>query len=659
MISTGLSDKKVNIFSAVFKNTFKRNLPGYIILNIVSAMYAFVASLTVMDFNFRGTKFDHEYFYEMTYEYTVFLTLGISLITAVAGFVIAIKQFHEIFKRQSSDFYFSLPVNRGTYVNSSMLYGAICIFSAFFTAVVFSIVFTKTPLVFAIEYFGMNLPFLLQTSVNAFCSVMVCYALFMLCVAASGSIWQVFLFSAAAIISSFAGSVGIAAYLDKIYGLSVNSVYISSVTPVGNIIASAASEGALKYVFILISAAEFAIVFTLCHKVFRCRGAETAENIPGGKFVPVLMIVFWQIAAFSLGTAFDLNIVLCVLIGIVCAFAATLVYTALIYKRALNKQMAISFIGVSAAGAVFAAAVAFIPQSVGYTEYIPEPNEIEYVCTYGFDDYRYDDYNSRIEDYINNFTALMDSLINEDYENQNTLYRLESEESVSKLISLHQRMFDDDVINPVEEDEDEEYYGNYVVINIEYHLKNGKKVNRKYLAGSKATGKNIAELLQTEEALEYQKPFNTDRSKIMFIGVSNWNTDTAYYENEDFTVPSYYSGFYAAPESYDELFDAIKKDKMAEPAEVFLYNSELSGYYGYENPMENAFDLTFYSVNEYATDEDIAFFESHSPQEILAYGYSVVERESRGFPYDEIIVSFDTAYDKNTVEYLKSIGVDF
>lgn len=660
MTSTGLSDKRVNTFSAIFKDTFKRNLPGYIILNIISALYVFAVSLITMEFNLRGVKIDYDFFYDITYGYTVCFVLGIALITAAVGFVLAIRQFREIFSRQSSDFYFSMPVKRSTYINANMLYGALCIFSAFFTALVFGIIFTKTPLIFAIEHYGIKLPFLFQSALNAFCSVMVCYALFMLCVAASGKIWHVLLFSAAAVISSFVAAVGAAAYLNRIYGFSANTVYVSAVSPVGNIAASVASKGYLKYAFLLISIAEFAVVFALCHKVFKNRGAETAENIPIGKFVPVLTIVFWQAAAFAMGTVFDIHIVLCALIGIAFSFISTVLFSALIYKKIFNKQTLISFISVSALGLVFSAAVAFVPQAAGYTEYIPEQNEIKYVSVEGFDNYWYNNYKGGLEDYIYEFTDLFDALESEDDSYYSTVYSLKTEESVSKLIDLHKKMFEKDVMNRELEERYDDYFSDeYEIINIEYHLKNGRNVKRRYVVISKAVSNEVAALLQTDEALDYQEPFNMDKSNILFAEFSKYDDSTEYfYEDYDVTSPDYYNGTYLMPDDYSELFSAMRKDRMAEPTDVFIYNSNLPVSYSYDYSADSHFDIYLYSANEYTTDEDREFFASHSPQEILAYGYRISEKENREFPYDEVIVSLDFKYDKNTVKYLKSIGID-
>lgn len=658
MTSINLSDKKVNTFSAIFKDVFKRNLPGYIILNIIAALYIFSVSLIITDFHFRGIKLDYNYFYDITYDYTMCLSAGMAILTAAAGFVLAIKQFREIFSRQSSDFYFSMPVKRSTYINANMFYGAVCIFSAFFTAVVFSAVLTKTPLVFAIEYYGMNLPFLIQTAVNTFCAVMVCYALFVLCVVASGKIWQVFLFSTAAIISSFAGAAGIAAYLNKIYGFTVNSVYVSAVSPIGNVAASAVSNSALKFIFMFVSAAEFSIIFFCCQKVFAKRKAEAAENIPIGKFVPVLMIVFWQFAAFAMGTAFDVDIVLCIFIGVVFTFVSTVIFTALIYKKMLVKHTAFSFISVSVLGAVFSAAVVFVPQFVGYTEYVPDQNDIEYVSVNGFDDYHYSSANG-IEKYADDFSDLFNNLSGEDYNYGGIDYRLEEEASVSKLVSLHKKMLDEDVMNSQVDNEDDYYLSVRQAVNIEYHLKNGKTVKRNYYVDYRSVSNEVAALLQTDEALDYQEPFNIDKSDIMFVDFLNYDDPETYiYEDDDVTSPDYYDGAYMTLDDYGELFSALKQDRMSEPVNVFIFNSSLPVDYDYSYSAEHSFDIYIYSMNEYTTEADREYFVSHSPQEILAYGYRVSEKEYRDFPYDETVVTIDLRYDKNTFEYLKSIGVD-
>ena len=120
---TSTASKPKNYTSLAFKRAFKGTLVNTVLAlgaSIVSVIIAF--SSTAADIALSGANYNHdsEYF---TIEIMPPVVLVLALITGFFSLTTVPRMFRQIYKKQSCDSYFSVPIKREEYFVANYFYG--------------------------------------------------------------------------------------------------------------------------------------------------------------------------------------------------------------------------------------------------------------------------------------------------------------------------------------------------------------------------------------------------------------------------------------------------------------------------------------------------------------------------------------------------------
>ena len=635
--------------AAMLKNVFRRNIAIYIVVQAISALYAyFLASGNLRAIASLGWR--HEITPAISGNMATFLmNWGI-----LWSFIIAVLLFREIYSKRAGAFYFAVPVKRETYFNTNMLFGMITFLSSYVLIAFITITAIRSNAFCPAELIAFETGnFLLKLTVALTC-VFASFAIFMLCAVISGKVWHYFVLSFISTAAALSGIMNFANYLSSIWGFWVDPSKAWIVSPAGTALFGFREEGELK--LIIASIIQFAVFYAIGFVAFKKRKAEVAEVSLAGKVLPAIMMVGCLLSVcLMILSITGYPVIINVVIAVVACAIVTVILTAIFYRKALTKTTAKYLAAAVGIMLVVVCAVEFFP-SARYEKYVPSADEVESVI-----------YDENVEFENKSLGgALIDYLLYASYESYYdrglVTYTFTGDEAKAKVEELHKKIVDDDTLRS-EYANESYYYGGYSV-RITYNLKNGKSVTRSYCVGTRDIYGEYIDLMQTEEAILQTPPLDCEKNDILFIGIRDYRAlneekyedyeDT--YDYDDVYIEDYWE-VYKSLDEYDTLFGLILNDKKAEPKEVFSDLMTTSAYYVYyyENSVDyNDVVLTVFICAEDVTPELRERMASMTPEDII--------RENNDYRtgYNQLYVAYDIYLnadaDANTIAYLQSVG---
>ncbi|MCM1115712.1 MAG: hypothetical protein NC397_09470 [Clostridium sp.] len=663
MTSTTLKPKS-NLGTA-FSKVFKQSLLNTLLALGASVFVAVLAIITTIDgYSSNGGTLENKI--DLTTEASVVICI-ISIIAGFFSLSIAPKMFKEIYKKQSCDFYFATPIKREEYFLANYLFGLLCNAVCFVVPgalynTIMNLASNKN-YIFTIDYakyFSVVIPI--------FLAVIAIYSAFVMCAVISGRRIHYLLLSMICLFCTTTVTGGIIARINSIWGAFVDSLTLSGISPVENALMCAFSYGDKDYALLwIISVIEIAGMFAAGFIAFKRRKAEVAEVALSGKVIPYILLAVLCAAAYMYST-FS-NGFMAILVGIILAVLMTMAFSGIFYKKVFTKQTGITAICVCVVCTVFTALVYF-PMHNSYVKYAPEASEVKSVeisNTFYNGEFR------GVISLLNNFGF--------GYDLQDTV-KIESEQGIANAIALHQKTFDDTVMDKSKQRNnmsvfdyifDESYIDeNTFDYCITYHLENGRTVTRSYSVLSSCVKDEFINFAQSEEVLSQLEPFNIDSSMIAAVDGYRYDYEDVSTDDEE----EYYEKDYPSPLKfenfdYDKFKECYMKDMLSYSKSQFSENTGVLSYFvssydDYENAdifsdyYDDSFDasleLRIYYILDTATEEEINEIKKLSDQEVIR------KYEERFYndtiaPIEITYVSIDSS-DKETIKYLRSCGVD-
>ena len=678
----------------MFKNVFKKCIAFFLVLQVISALYAFF----IPRLNLRSIADMAEYM-EAGYQedLTSSLVWGMGFFLFAVGslwmFILAVGLFNEIYSKRASAFYFAMPVKRGTYFNVNMLYGIITVFTAYVIIAAVSIISVKTNTFCPPELYTFEPEQILRVLTVALLSVIVSYAVFMLFAVLSGRQWHYIALSLVVGNVVYGIFVNLMNYINNsVWGIRIPYDHSWILSPQAAFLASIEEKNILKFVIAL--AIWFVLCYLIGYTVFKKRKAEVAEASLAGKIVPAVVFVLYLFSV-SFACLSMVNSSLYVKFGVAVGVTTVIsvIVTAIFHKKAFTKKSVKCLIGTLAAVIIIALAVEFLP-NIKYKNYVPAANEVESVVL---------DENVSMIEGNSFFSALMNTVFfgfegNYYYGSEYPTYNFTSDESKARIEELHKKLTEQSTIDNYES-ADYYYHGRYSVL-LTYTLKNGKTVERYYDVCSKDIYDEYIALMQTEEAVRQTQSQMFGAEDVQFIRVVDYRFDTDKSDAEDEEQYFDYSEGdyedipleYTELDEYSTLLDLIAKDKLNEPRDMFYALMQGASFYvfDYDNhyrdrdedsldfsfsglingeyddswdeteddyyPDYNDISIIFYTYNESVTEEMRQKFAAMTPAEIIDY-----ENEhmwiDEAFLIDETYIYLNSETDTNTIAYLKGLGI--
>lgn len=664
---TSTASKYKNYTSFVFRKTFKSNL--------VSMLLALGATIVVTIITITSTVLQDSYDYGITKtligDVDVTGEAGIICVffTIISGFFSlfsAPRIFKQIYKKQSCDSYFAVPIKREEYFVANYLYGVLVNVLCY---VVPLALYCLAVSVASNKYVNYVVDYktLVPIVISLLLAVIAIYSAFVMCAVISGKRIQYLILSLICLVCTSTALGGIAVKINSIWGFSADLLLLNAVSPVDNAISSFMSQEKL-YIPLIVSALEIVGMFIAGYIAFKGRKAETAEMSLSGKIIPYIILAVLSSSAFFF-SATESGVV-AIIIGIVLAVLITMAFTAVFYKKVFTKQTAVTLACVCGVCTVLSVGVT-LPIFNGYVKYVPDVDSVESVelSTLTF-----------TEGYTGMAGLLNDSvsyLIDEDS------VVLQERENIEKVIELHNRSIDDLVIKTSRKNSSSilrlmlflgnDYFDNYemdISYKLTYKLNDGRVVERRYAVPNTLIKQQFINVLQTEEVLSQLPPFCIDNDRLLAVDFMSYENE---YMEETYDIDDYdlrsesdyedYSDIYEYSTVELEGFDvekfneALMKDYLAMKQDTFIqainqfqiYCFGSDSYY-YDDAI---CELSVYYATPKMSDEDIAKYKKMSKYQIM----SAVDEDW----YDEIeaehiwlTVSKNSSI--NTIKYLNSCG---
>ena len=643
---TSTASKHKNYTSLAFKKTFNGSLVNMILGLCASVVVVLIAiSSTLLQNIYDGTSKRWIGEYDMTD--TAFAVAIV--LTALSGFFslfIAPKMFRQIYKKQSCDSYFSTPIKREEYFVANYLYGVMVNVMCYVIPMALFIFATMLASNKYINYI-IDYKALIPITFAMMLAVIAIYSAFVMCAVISGKRLHYLILSLICLLCTSTTLGGISIKLNSIWGFSVDLTMLSAISPVENAVASALNSNVVP--LIIISVIEIIGMFFAGYIAFKNRKAETAEMSLSGKILPcVLLVVFSSSAFFFSATgsgAFD------IIVGIVLCVLATMIFSAIFYKKAFTKQTLITLASVVGVCTVLSVVVT-LPIFNGYVKYIPQEDKIESVTV-----------SSLAES--ENYTGIVGMIISDvsSFAQEDEIV-VKQKENIKKVMALHEKSIDDAVIKATRKNNSSwlrlmlflgddliDDYTTNVSYKITYKLTNGKTVERIYTVPNTTVRTEYFNILQTEEALSQMPPFtvNNDTYLQSEIGVYLLDEENEYY-------PKYPNLKNFDVEKFNE---ALMKDYLSMTQSNFMNTIDCmqSIYFDRESTFpytECVCELKLYYATEKATPDEIAKYKKMSASQLD----NLVTDDWEG--KTNAAYTWIQIYDieKNTIEYLNSCGAD-
>lgn len=650
MTSTTLSFK--SNFSGAFMKTFKQRLVDMIILLAAAVIIPIGAVIITLNNNLLRTGYSS---YGKS-DITSGTTTIIILMAFVCGFYslsIAPKMFKEIYKKQSCDLYFSLPIKREVYFCANYLYGLLNNIVAFVIAPIIYIsvmpLLSTSKLQFVFDWHS-----LVPEMIAILLAVLVCYSMFVMCAVTAGKRFHYLVLSIILMLCTSGAISGIIVNLNSIWGLWVKSYIPMSIYPVQNAMNSLFTENILW--LSLISVIEIIASFFAGLVVFKKRSAEVAEVTLTGKVIPYVILSVLLTGAYFYFSGIGIAI-LSVACGIFATVLLTMAFTGIFYKKVFTKKTGITAIAVCVVCSLFIVAV-YVPDYNAYVKSVPDADDVESVTISGFEGKNV--YLSSVLNILNTSDILM-------YEYSDGI-RIEQSENIEKAISFHQRLIDDDVIKESRSIVDSTlinmlFFGYDEPLQtydcrLEYKLKSGKTLSRVYSVNSKLIYNEYIALMQNEEVLRQLTAFGISNEDFLYAVVdTSFSTDEYEYYEELYNQS-------LAVEDYQELCDIYISDLLKSGGGNFIRATNTLGINYYSNNYSDVTStpsayVTIKYIRPDAPNEIRQKLKSMSPAE-LERGWVMWDfSEGSLFEYVDFECFEIFHINVNTMNYLVDKGIEF
>lgn len=648
---TSTASKPKNYASLAFKRTFKGTLVNTVLAlgtSIVSVIIAF--SSTASDIALSGANYNHdsEYF---TVEIMPPVVLVLALITGFFSLTTVPRMFRQIYKKQSCDSYFSVPIKREEYFVANYFYGFLVNIVCFILPLAVylgAIQATKSNLI--------DLGYVLKFASVFMLAVLSMYSMFVVCAVISGKRIQYLILSLICLFCTSTMLTGIATKICSIWGFSGDLTLLNALSPIDNAIAGAyfyeGVEADNVIPLIIISLVEIIGLFIAGYIAFKKRKAETAESSLSGKVIPYVILAILVGAAFffsATGTgAVD------IVVGIVLATLMAMAFSGIFYKKVFTKQTLITLICVCAVFTTLSIVV-MLPVFNGYVKYVPEAGEVDSVefCSVA---------------HSGSYTGFSELLgTNVGYTDFGEEIIFVEQENIEKVIALHNKSIDDDAIKTTRKKNNRSWlrimlfidslYGyDYISdtsYRIKYNLADGSTVERVYSVSNNLVTKEYYDVFQNEEALWQLEPMKYDNEKFLGVECSVYNNDDEYSE-ESVELVNF---------DIEQYKKALVKDYLSMKRTTFIseFDSFESSYYGmyYGKYYDYAeyypvCNVDLYFANEDITDEELAEYKKMPTSRLLNAIYEDYDKNYKAWYFSR---DFSNDY-TNTVEYLNSCGAN-
>ena len=647
MTSTASKPKKYT--SLAFKRAFKGTLVNTVLAlgaSIVSVIIAF--SSTAADIALNGANYNHdsEYF---TVEIMPPVVLVLALITGFFSLTTVPRMFRQIYKKQSCDSYFSVPIKREEYFVANYFYGFLVNIVCFILPLVIylgAIHTMKSNLI--------DLGYVLKFASVFMLAVLAMYSAFVVCAVISGKRIQYLILSLICLFCTSTMLTGIATKICSIWGFSGDLTLLNVLSPIDNAIAGAyfyeGVEADNVIPLIIISLVEIIGLFIAGYIAFKKRKAETAESSLSGKVIPYVILAILVGAAFffsATGTsAVD------IVVGIVLATLMAMAFGGIFYKKVFTKQTLITLIGVCAVFTTLSIVVT-LPVFNGYVKYVPEAGEVDSVefCSVS---------------HSGSYTGFSELLgTNVGYTDFGEEIIFVEQENIEKIIALHNKSIEDDAIKTTRKKNNRSWLRIMLFIDslhgydyisdtsyrIKYNLADGSTVERVYSVSNNLVTKEYYDVFQNEEALWQLEPMKYDNEKFLGVECSVYNNDDEYSE-ESVELVNF---------DIEQYKEALVKDYLSMKRTTFIseFDSFESSYYGMYYGMYYDYDeyypvcnVDLYFANEDITDEELAEYKKMPTSRLLNAIYEDYDKNYKAWYFSR---DFSNDY-TNTVEYLNSCG---
>lgn len=648
---TSTASKPKNYTSLAFKRAFKGTLVNTVLAlgaSIVSVIIAF--SSTAADIALSGANYNHdsEYF---TVEIMPPVVLVLALITGFFSLTTVPRMFRQIYKKQSCDSYFSVPIKREEYFVANYFYGFLVNIVCFILPLVVylgAIQATKSNLI--------DLGYVLKFASVFMLAVLSMYSMFVVCAVISGKRIQYLILSLICLFCTSTMLTGIATKICSIWGFSGDLTLLNALSPIDNAIAGAyfyeGVEADNVILLIIISLVEIIGLFIAGYIAFKNRKAETAESSLSGKVIPYVILAILVGAAFffsATGTgAVD------IVVGIVLATLMAMAFSGIFYKKVFTKQTLITLIGVCTVFTTLSIVVT-LPVFNGYVKYVPEAGEVDSVefCSVA---------------HSGSYTGFSELLgTNVGYTDFGEEIIFVEQENIEKIIALHNKSIEDDAIKTTRKKNNRSWLRIMLFIDslhgydyisdtsyrIKYNLADGSTVERVYSVSNNLVTKEYYDVFQNEEALWQLEPMKYDNEKFLGVECSVYNNDDEYSE-ESVELVNF---------DIEQYKKALVKDYLSMQRTTFIseFDSFESSYYGmyYGKYYDYAeyypvCNIDLYFANEDITDEELAEYKKMPTSRLLNAIYEDYDKNYKAWYFSR---DFSNDY-TNTVEYLNSCGAN-
>lgn len=595
MRSTSYSAKRA--FPAIFKTVARRQLPGAATVAVFCIIASFLCALYCFDPKWRNQA-------DMVYGSMLAAGWVFSALNVYNLFSV-FSMFKGSYSRRACDYHLALPYKKEHIFNANFLFGLfVNIVSMILSLGVLYLFFMS------VKSRGIQLGVIYSADnyvpvgriLMYFAVVLVIFSVISMCAALAGRSIQYYFLCYVLLVSVPLLLIGVTSRINLIWGVIINPVKALAVTPAGMVFAQLAGAEDVSAAFILIACAvEFVLFYIAGILVFKNRQAETAQNKLSGKIIPaVLFAVFIASGLMIFGAAY--SFLSSVLFGVVSAFVCLLIFRAICRgtEKVLTKKAAAAYAAVCAVCILFSALMYF-PNYNSYTKYVPQVNEVESVTVTE---------NSSLQ-YGNEPATLLMNVLFGGYAGDGREVTLTEPENIQRVIDFHTLAVQDEVADyglddkllqeiadtysggisseePTTQVQTESFADTAVAedwtpsgnINciIEYKLKNGKTVERRYTIAYDLWYEYI-NILQNKEAILQDEAFSFPDEDIIYIeGYYYSDYDDAGYgiESDDVSIPG---------SQWEGLKEIVINDKLAEDPYDFYSNYTTAG------------DITVYGIN--------------------------------------------------------------
>lgn len=648
---TSTASKPKNYTSLAFKRAFKGTLVNTVLAlcaSIVSVIIAF--SSTAADIAFNGANYNHdsEYF---TVEIMPPVVFVLTLITGFFSLTTVPRMFRQIYKKQSCDSYFSVPIKREEYFVANYFYGFLVNIVCFILPLVVYLGAIQT-----MKSNLIDLGYVLKFASVFMLAVLSMYSMFVVCAVISGKRIQYLILSLICLFCTSTMLTGIATKICSIWGFSGDLTLLNALSPIDNAIAGAyfyeGVEADNVIPLIIISLVEIIGLFIAGYIAFKKRKAETAESSLSGKVIPYVILAILVGAAFFF-SATGTNAV-DIVVGIVLATLMAMAFSGIFYKKVFTKQTLITLIGVCAVFTTLSIVV-MLPVFNGYVKYVPEAGEVDSVefCSVS---------------HSGSYTGFSELLgTNVGYTDFGEEIIFVEQENIEKIIALHNKSIEDEAIKTTRKKNNRSWlrimlfidslHGyNYIPdtsYRIKYNLADGSTVERVYSVSNNLVTKEYYDVFQNEEALWQLEPMKYDNEKFLGVECSVYNNGDEYIE-ESVELVNF---------DIEQYKKALVKDYLSMQRTTFIseFDSFESAYYGMYYGMYYDYDeyypvcnVDLYFANDDITDEELAEYKKMPTSRLLNAIYEDYDKNYKAWYFSR---DFSNDY-TNTVEYLNSCGAN-